>query len=108
MDAVINASPLILLGKIDRLYLLNELFDSIHIPNSVLKEIAASNEEEAKVDISGLSFSPLEVSNTIAVRGLLGKLHIGEVEVMIGATEKAFQQLYWMTMLPETKRSSLA
>lgn len=39
MDAVINASPLILLSKIDRLYLLNEIFDKIYIPAAVLREI---------------------------------------------------------------------
>ena len=89
MDAVINASPLILLNKIGRLYLLNELFDSIFIPNSVLREIDPVNASELKVGLSGLSFIPLEVSNVIAVRGLLGRLHIGEVEVMVGAIEKS-------------------
>jgi len=29
MDIVINASPLILLNKINRLYLLDELFDAV-------------------------------------------------------------------------------
>ena len=88
MDVVINASPLVLLSKIDLLYLLNKLFDAVYIPHAVLKEIQDIDKVETKVNLSEISFIPLEISNKIAVRGLLGRLHIGEVEVMIGAIEK--------------------
>jgi predicted nucleic acid-binding protein len=40
------------------------------------------------MDFSVVSFTPLEVSNKIAVNGLLGRMHLGEVEVIIGAIEK--------------------
>lgn len=43
---VINASPLILLGKIDRLGLLPILNPSIHIPNAVSKEILAGPDSD--------------------------------------------------------------
>ena len=86
MDAIINASPLILLSKINRLYLLNKIFDTVYIPNAVLKEIQAVGKEQ--VDLSDISYIILEVTNQVAVRGLLGRLHLGEVEVIIGATEK--------------------
>ena len=88
MDIVINASPLILLSKINRLLLMNELFTAVYIPNAVLAEIQAIDNAEAGVDLSEISFIPLSVSNKIAVEGLLGRLHIGEVEVIIGAVEK--------------------
>ena len=38
---IINASPLILLGKIDRLALLPELADRVFVPSSVAEEILA-------------------------------------------------------------------
>jgi predicted nucleic acid-binding protein len=41
MDIVVNASPIILLHKINRLHLLNALFDAVYIPMAVLDEIAA-------------------------------------------------------------------
>ena len=88
LDIVINASPLILLSKTDRLYLLNKLFDKVFIPSAVLQEIKAIDEAEMEVKLSEISFEQIEVSNRIAIRGLLGRLHLGEVEVMVGALEK--------------------
>ena len=85
MDAVINASPLILLSKIDRLYLLNKVFNKIYIPNAVLKEIQAIDKEQVK--LSDIDFDTLEITNRVAVAGLLGRLHLGEIEVIIGAIE---------------------
>jgi len=49
MDAVINSSPLILLSKIERLYLLNKVFDKIYIPSAVMKEIQAVDKEQVKL-----------------------------------------------------------
>ena len=74
MDIVINASPLILLSKIDYIYLLNKLFDTVYIPHTVLHEIQAVNDTKIKVNLSEISFNPLDASNKIAIRGLLGKL----------------------------------
>ena len=88
MDGVINASPLIFLSKIDRLALLNSIFETIYIPNAVLSEIQVVDESDVKVNLSGISFIPLAVSNKVAVQGLMGRLHLGEVEVIIGAIER--------------------
>ena len=88
MDIVIDASPLILLSKIGLLHLLNKLFDAVYIPHAVIQEIQAINKTEMKINITEISFIPFEISNKIAVRGLLGRLHMGESEVMIGAIEK--------------------
>jgi predicted nucleic acid-binding protein len=86
MKAVINASPLIFLSKINRLNVLDEIFDTLYIPKAVSEEIQAVGKEQVK--ISNLSFELLEIFNKTAVAGLLGRLHIGEAEVIIGAIEK--------------------
>ena len=86
MEIVINASPLILLGKIGRLHLLNALFDTIYIPAAVMQEITVG--EKSCANLSQVTYRPFDVANRVAVLGLLGRLHIGEAEVMIGALEK--------------------
>jgi len=91
MDIVINASPLILPDKINRLHLLNELFSTVYIPNAVLEEIRTDNKTDVEFNLNQVTFNPLKISNRIAVMGLLGKLHIGEVEVMIGAIENGIK-----------------
>jgi len=60
----------------------------VYIPRAVLQEVQEINKVEMAINFSELSFVPLEVSNKIAIRGLLGRLHIGEAEVIIGAIEK--------------------
>jgi len=85
MDIVINASPLILLSKIGRLQLLNKLYRTVYIPFAVLQEI--SDIGKPIVDLSQLTYQQLNVTNELAMLGLLGRLHNGEVEVMIGAIE---------------------
>ncbi|MCL2187963.1 MAG: DUF3368 domain-containing protein [Defluviitaleaceae bacterium] len=89
MDVVINASPLILLNKIGRLELLNNLFDTVYVPSAVLQEIQEA--DKPKVDLNLLDFQQLKVVNKVAVLGLLGRLHLGEVEVMVGAIERNVQ-----------------
>jgi predicted nucleic acid-binding protein len=88
LDVVVNASPLILLTGIGRIELLNRLFKEVYVPSAVLQEIRAMDEVAMNEALSRLSFECIEVSNRIAVDGLLGKLHLGEVEAIIGAIEK--------------------
>lgn len=54
---------------------------------AVLDEIAAG-QTDSETLLDHTIFYPLEVANKIAVAGLLGRLHIGEAQVMIGAIEK--------------------
>jgi len=91
MDVVINASPLILLSKTNRLCLVNKLFDTVYIPTAVLKEIQTDKKQDAELYLTKITFKPLEVSNRIAVAGFLGRLHLGEVEVIVGAIENSIQ-----------------
>ena len=39
------------------------------------------------IDLTDLEYTQINIENVTAVKGLLGRLHIGEVEVMIGAIE---------------------
>jgi len=53
LDIVINASPLILLGKINRLDLLNRLFSKVYIPSAVLQEVQAIDKSEMELEVTG-------------------------------------------------------
>ena len=88
MDVVINASPLILLSKINRLSLLNQLFDKAYIPSAVIQEISAIDKADMDVDLTAIEYEQIVVTNRVAVLGMLGRLHAGEVEVIVGALEK--------------------
>jgi len=88
VNVVVNASPLIFLYKINRLDVLHEIFDMVYIPKAVINEIESGGATQAKELLSSISCKVLEVANRTAVLGLLGRLHIGEAEVIVGATEK--------------------
>jgi len=85
-----NASPLIFLSKISRLGLLNELFCEVYIPDgawneAIYKPDGVSDElREAK---SAGRLKVFTVNNTVAVSAMLGRLHRGESEVIVGSVE---------------------
>ena len=91
MDVVINASPVIFLSKIDRIWILNSLFDSVLVPKAVLDEVSACKKTGGENQLSMISYKVIEVANRTAVLGMLGRLHIGEVEVIVGAVEQGAQ-----------------
>ena len=93
MEIVINARPLIVLSKIGRLYLLNKMFSKIYIPSAVLDEINAVNKKDKKVDLVQIAFEKMIVTNKIAVHGLIGRLHKGQVEVIVGALENGIKKV---------------
>jgi len=86
MEIVINSSPLILLEGIGRLTILNHLFSKVNIPCAVLEEINGLN-------LNHISYSQIYISNKQMAMGLLGGLHLGEVEVMVGAIENGVQSV---------------
>ena len=88
MKIVMNASPIILLHKINRLDLLNKLFDCVLIPEAVVQEINAVNSLDEPTILSNISYKCIKVTNRAAIASLLGRLHLGEVEVMVGALEQ--------------------
>jgi len=87
---ICNASPLIFLSKIERLHLLNDLFEEVFIPSSAWDE-AVRKADSFTRDLQKLRSSGalrvFEVANRTAVSAMVGRLHIGEVEVIIGSGE---------------------
>lgn len=93
--AVVNASPLIALSIIEKFDLIESLFDEIYIPKAVVDEILAANGKrqfavnELKDSLKKGSFQIYEVKDFRLVDKLIGKLHRGEVEVIVAAKEKS-------------------
>lgn len=90
---ICNTSPIIGLISINRLSLLWELFDEIIIPQAVYDELCAdsvqhrSEIETIQQCVDNGQLSIYHVQNETAVKQLYGKLHFGELEVIVGAKE---------------------
>lgn len=88
-----NTGPIIGLLCIDRLPLLWELFDDVLIPEAVYRELCAdslNHKSEVKLirkHVEAGDFIIYKVKNAETVKSLYGKLHYGELEVIIGAKE---------------------
>ncbi len=83
---VVNASPLILLGKTDQIGLLGALIDQIAIPKAVVEEIGAK--PDGSVTIEAISVAPafVMVENEVATLGILSwDLGAGETQVIAHA-----------------------
>ena len=92
MEVVCNSSPLIFLCKIGRINILHTLFSKVYAPVSVYQEIIASGKDDDACNqitkmISSKEIDVFGVKNEVAIRALMGRLHLGEVEVIIGAKE---------------------
>ena len=85
---VVNSTPLIILGNIDGLKILQELYGEIIIPRAVFEEVT-SKDDNAKLNLSqNLSWiKVLEVQDKSNRKMYQAKLHDGEVEVMMLANE---------------------
>lgn len=82
-NAVVNASPLILLSKIGRASLLTKLFDEVVVPNAVWKEIVVGGENEPAAalpsSLRNLTRVNVEAASPEVARCNLGD---GETEVL--------------------------
>lgn len=93
MKIISNTGPIIGLLSIKRMDLLWQLFDQVVIPQAVRRELcvnAADHRGEAEAIeqyISDGKLAVYQVQNDQAVKALYGKLHFGELEVIIGAKE---------------------
>ncbi len=81
MTLVINASPLIFLSKVDRLFLLRDCFEVTLTPPAVVAEIGTVRLP------AFIQITPLSEIGSAFVRGALGSLHAGELEVMVLARD---------------------
>jgi predicted nucleic acid-binding protein len=90
---VCNSSPIIALSIIKRLDLLWGIFDEIYITEAVYKEITIDEKadkigaEELRYAIENNYIKIYSIKNKDLVEQLYGRLHRGELEVMIAAKE---------------------
>lgn len=93
VKVVCNTTPIIGLMSINRLSLLEELFEENIIPEAVERELCANSSkhqqeiEKIKKCIANGKFKVYHVQNEEAVKQLYGRLHYGELEVIISAKE---------------------
>jgi predicted nucleic acid-binding protein len=93
VKVICNTSPIIGLMSINRLYLLWQLFDEIIIPQAVERELCVDSlthqkeVQQIKQCIEENKFTVYQVQNEEMVKKLYGKLHYGELEVIVGAKE---------------------
>ncbi|MBP2032684.1 putative nucleic acid-binding protein [Clostridium algifaecis] len=93
IKAVCNSSPIIGLSIIKKLDLLWEIFDEVYITEEVYKEVTI-NEKIRKIGSKELieavknnHIKIYSVKNKLLVEQLYGRLHRGELEVMVAAKE---------------------
>jgi len=89
MSAVSNSSPLILLSKINRFYLLKEIFKKIYIPKAVYEEICIKGKEKpgSKETLEGIKEGWIEIKDVKALPELELILGRGEAEAITLAKE---------------------
>lgn len=91
--AIVNASPLIALSIIGQFDLLQQIFDEIYIPKAVADEILNAKSKrlfavnELKHAVNMGYINNYTVKDNQLVDKLFGKLHKGELEVIVGAKE---------------------
>ena len=87
---ICNTSPIIGLLTINRLELLEKLFDEIYIPEAVYRELCINAEkyshevEQIRKKVESGIFVVYQVKNADVVKKLYGRLHYGELEVIVG------------------------
>lgn len=97
IDVICNTSPVIGLVSIGRLDLPCKLFQNVYIPQAVYDElIVKSKTHEADIIlirsyIESGKFKLCQVQNQDMVNAMYGRLHYGELEVIVGAKEKGIQ-----------------
>lgn len=94
MKVICNTSPIIGLLSINRLSLLWQLFDCVIIPQAVYQELCADNEkhsaeiQQIEACILQGKITIYQIKNSQMVKAMYGKLHYGELEVIVGAKEQ--------------------
>lgn len=96
-SVITNSAPIIGLSILGKLYLLVDLFKVVYVPEAVYREIVDSGssrqygKDELTMMISDRIFQLYKVENSSLVKKLYGKLHEGELEVIVGAKELDFK-----------------
>ena len=96
MLAIINASPLIYLGKIGALYLLPKLFTSIYTSSTVKEEVLKQEHAPEYASLTEAFDSWLQIRKPIneplTQKLLLLQIHTGEAEVLSLAYELSLEK----------------
>lgn len=93
IKVVCNSSSIIGLSVIGKLNLLWEVFDEVIIPEEVYREVVEASlnnnygAKELKEAVNQGKISIYQVKNKKLVNDLYGKLHKGELEVIVAARE---------------------
>ena len=101
MKVVSNASPIIFLSKINAANLLSDSFESVLIPEAVRFELGSLTLH------SGIQTKKISTSGQQFVAGALGRLHQGELEAMILATETQADYILLDDLLARRKAQRL-
>jgi len=104
MNAVINSTPLISLAIIDKLSLLDELFDEVYIPMAVFKEATRKGKKKAMVIEAWGKKKRSDVRDIKAKTALELILDEGEAEVIVLAQEKGID----LVIIDEDKARKIA
>ena len=94
---ICNTSPIIGLISFGKLSLLGELFDELILPEAVYRELCADSSahqkeiDEIKDCVRKGYFKIYSVKNSDMVKSMYGKLHYGELEVIVAAKELGLQ-----------------
>lgn len=109
-QAICNASPIIALSSIGHFELLTQLFSEIFVPDAVYQEICSDTAppnrgpDQLTTAIEQGMVCRFSVSDHGLVTKLVGRLHVGEVEVVIGAVERGVS----MVILDDRQARGLA
>jgi predicted nucleic acid-binding protein len=89
LKAVSNTTPILSLMKIEKLYLLKELFGGIFVPYAVYREIEAGKKRKFYADLTQIAWISIEKIREPNARSYLLDLDDGEAETLILAKELA-------------------
>ncbi|EIC30229.1 MULTISPECIES: DUF3368 domain-containing protein [Methylomicrobium] len=102
MKIVLNTSPIIFLGKIESLGLLQDCVDDIFAPKAVIDELCDYTLPYF------IKVRPLSDIGAAYVQGALGQLHQGELEAMVLAKELSADFVVLDDLLARRKAQRLA
>lgn len=91
---IVNSSPIIALSMIHQIELLWTLFDEVIVPEGVYHEISVSagknnyGKAELESAVQEKNIRMYSVRDAALVSTLLGRLHRGEIEVIVGGREQ--------------------
>lgn len=89
---VVNSTPLLVLGNIGRLDILQKLYGTVFIPAAVYKEVSEKNDRASKALSEASEWIIVKhIDNSQDYAMYRAKLHAGEVETMILAQQRSFQ-----------------